>query len=80
MWYYAHRPLGQGLSYMIWMVSTTLVLYMYTEAPHEVSTPGDLQLDTKQEERCRTASRAYSIWPTFHGVVDSVTARLAERR
>ena len=24
MWYYAHRPLGQGLSYMIWMVSTTL--------------------------------------------------------
>ena len=23
MWYYAHRPLGQGLSYMIWMVSTT---------------------------------------------------------
>ena len=24
MWYYAHRPPGQGLSYMIWMVSTTL--------------------------------------------------------
>ena len=23
MWYYAHRPPGQGLSYMIWMVSTT---------------------------------------------------------
>ena len=23
MWYYAHHPLGQGLSYMIWMVSTT---------------------------------------------------------